>query len=195
MASMGARNIAHKPQPAIPIQSATTRKRLRSASSMRRSIMRSSPCDDRRNSWIYGNSTSIHTSLPPNRRVGERHQETQFREKLRRQIRSRGRNEACTVPGGSAAEPPNRRRSPRETAELEAKAKHLQQIAPGQVPTRKPRAKHRATGKKPWICSIRGFDSSDRTAWNHNTACSVGLGSQRPCSQRTAKTVSRLPPT
>src|SRR5215472_5900907 len=164
MASMGARNIAHKPQPAIPIQSATTRKRLRSASSMRRSIMRSSPCDDRRNSWIYGNSTSIHTSLPPNRRVGEGHQETQFREELRRQIRSAARNEACTVPGGSAAEPPSRRRSPLKIAKLEPKAKHPQQTALAYATRRERQAKRWGTGKKPSICSSRGFGWRDRTA-------------------------------
>src|SRR5258708_13790674 len=39
IAAMGARSIAHSPQPAMPIHNATTRKRLRSEISIRRSIM------------------------------------------------------------------------------------------------------------------------------------------------------------
>src|ERR1700757_3946398 len=43
MASIGARSIAHRPQPAIPIQSITTKNLFRSESSIRRSIIVASP--------------------------------------------------------------------------------------------------------------------------------------------------------
>src|SRR6202035_4845985 len=43
MASIGARSIAHRPQPAIPIQSATTRNLFRSENSIMRSIIVASP--------------------------------------------------------------------------------------------------------------------------------------------------------
>src|ERR1700756_2658274 len=43
IASMGARSIAHSPQPAIPIQSITTKNLFRSESSIRRSIIVASP--------------------------------------------------------------------------------------------------------------------------------------------------------
>src|SRR5882762_10554927 len=43
MASIGARSIAHRPQPAIPIQSITTRNLFRSESSIMRSIIVASP--------------------------------------------------------------------------------------------------------------------------------------------------------
>src|SRR6516165_4587723 len=108
IASIGARSMAHKPQPAIPIQSTTTRNRLRSESSMRRSIMVSGSCDERRNTGRTGiPNQCTHLCLRIDE-LGERHQETQFRGELRRQVRSEGRNEACTVPGASAAEPRTR---------------------------------------------------------------------------------------
>src|SRR6266403_5415007 len=43
IASIGARSIAHRPQPAIPIQSITTRNLFRSESSIMRSIILASP--------------------------------------------------------------------------------------------------------------------------------------------------------
>src|SRR5882724_3428679 len=105
MASIGARSIAHKPQPAIPIQSATTRKRLRSESSMSRSIMRSIQRSSNRNAAVQNIYGQMHTSLPPNRQAEERHQETQLRRELQKRIRLGGKRRAYTTRVENAAEP------------------------------------------------------------------------------------------
>src|SRR5258707_10236377 len=105
MASIGARSIAHKPQPAIPIQSATTRKRLRSESSISRSIMRGFQRRPSRNAAVQNIYGRMHTSLPPNRQAEERHQETQLRKELQKRIRSGGKHRACIVRAANAVEP------------------------------------------------------------------------------------------
>src|SRR6266849_3325083 len=75
MASIGARSIAHSPQAAMPIQSATTRKRLRSEISRRRSIMSNFPRKKCQNPVLCKNPQQMRTSLPPKGQPDERHQE------------------------------------------------------------------------------------------------------------------------
>src|SRR5882724_10758081 len=105
MASIGARSIAHKPQPAIPTQSATTRKRLRRESSMSRSIMCGFQRRPSRNAAVQNIYGRMRTSLPPNRQAEERHQETQLRREFQKRIRLGGKRRAYTTRVENAAEP------------------------------------------------------------------------------------------
>src|SRR6266481_5106592 len=185
-ASIGARSIAHKPQPAIPIQSATTRKRLRSESSMSRSIMCSfqrRPSRDPAVQNIYGR---MHTSLPPNRQAEERHQETQLRRELQKRIRLGGRSRACITREANAAEPQNQDGTVLDTNSPGWMPEFLKPQSRSHGASHAQPAGRSLTALKPFLCSNHGSDRTDRTAWSHSTGCSAGPASLRTCSPQIA---------
>src|SRR5258707_13211650 len=69
----------------------------------------------------------MHTSLPPNRQIKERHKETQPRRQLQKRIRSGRKNEESTVPGVSAVKPQNQREILQKSQSLAAEAKYPRQ--------------------------------------------------------------------
>jgi len=136
----------------------------------------------------------MQTSLPPNRRAKERHQETQLRRELQKRIRSGGKRRACTVPVVNAAEP----RNPSEKLPSMA-SPEVTQEDPSR-PSQAHRAPHErlatrlAIETKPCPCSSRGSDWTGSRAWNHSTSYSADHVSLQTCSPRTAKAGSRQPP-
>src|SRR5882762_5970884 len=122
---MGARSMAQNPQPATPIQSATTRKRLRSESSMSRSIMRGVPHSAKRSPAVLNKFQSSACIYASKSKSPERHQERQLRSELQKGIRSGGKNEACTAPEVNAAEPRNPSEKLRSGASPRAMPEHL----------------------------------------------------------------------
>src|SRR5258707_12545413 len=97
----------------------------------------------------------MHTSLPPNRQIKERHQETQPRRQLQKRIRSGRKNEECTVPGVSAVKPQNQREILQKSQSLAAEAKYPRQTWRAEVTSRGTRAKHRGIVTKPLTCRKR----------------------------------------
>src|SRR5258707_4734759 len=97
----------------------------------------------------------MHTSLPPNRQIKERHKETQPRRQLQKRIRSGRKNEECTVPGVSAVKPQNQREILQKSQSLAAEAKYPRQTWRADVNSPAQRAQSWGNCRQPLTCSRR----------------------------------------
>src|SRR5580704_1459714 len=96
--------------------------------------------------------------------------------------RSGGKSEGCTVREENVSEPRNP--SEKLRGKLLAAVKQEYRSPPSRAlgASRARQAERSETARKPYSCSNRDSDWTDRRAWSRSTSYSLGLASLRTCS-------------
>src|SRR5437667_12259576 len=105
---------------------------------------------------------------------------------VEQRIRSGGKSEGCTVREANASEPRNPSEMLRGTSLPAVKQEYRSKPSPAHAASRERRAIRLGIETKPFPCSNRDSDWTDRRAWNCSTSCSAGLASSRTCSPQIA---------
>src|SRR5712664_454784 len=101
-------------------------------------------------------------------------------------IRSGGKSEGCTTREANAAAPRNPSEMLRGTSLPAVKQEYRRPPSQAHEMLRAKLGAHSVTAPKPFLCSNRDSDWTDRRAWNRSIAYFVDPASSRTCSPQIA---------